>query len=345
MNKDFLYTLLDSMSVSGNEIPLKKKVIAEMTPHCDQIMTDYTGNVTCILNPDAAFKVMLSAHIDEIGLILTHIQGDGMLKVARAGGIRPHVYPGHQVVVHGYNQTIFGTVVNNSGMGKGDLKDEDLTIDIGAKDKEDARKYVQEGDPIHLHTYHAELLNGHLAARAVDNRGCAFIILEALKRAKERGCKVGVYATTTVGEETTMRGAHWASSRIQPDVALVVDVTYAQDYPGTNPQESGDVSLGKGPVICNSSLCNKKLNQFMQTCAKEKEIPYQMESAIGRTGTDADKIHFTGDGIVTSLLSLPLRYMHSPSEVCHFDDIENAIALITEVLCSIDENTDLNPFS
>ena len=345
MNKEFLYTLLDSMSVSGNEIPLQKKVIAEMTPHCDQIMTDYTGNVTCILNPDAPFKVMLSAHIDEIGLILTHIQGDGMLKVARAGGIRPHVYPGHQVVVHGYNQTIFGTVVNNSGMGKGDLKDEDLTIDIGAKDKEDARKYVQEGDPIHLHTYHAELLNGHLAARAVDNRGCAFIILEALKRAKERACNIGVYATTTVGEETTMRGAHWASSRIQPDIALVVDVTYAQDYPGTNPQESGDVSLGKGPVICNSSLCNKKLNQFMQTCAKEKEIPYQMESAIGRTGTDADKIHFTGDGIVTSLLSLPLRYMHSPSEVCHFDDIENAIALITEVLCSIDENTDLNPFS
>lgn len=345
MNKEFLYTLLDSMSVSGNEIPLQKKVIAEMTPHCDQIMTDYTGNVTCILNPDAPFKVMLSAHIDEIGLILTHIQGDGMLKVARAGGIRPHVYPGHQVVVHGYNQTIFGTVVNNSGMGKGDLKDEDLTIDIGAKDKEDARKYVQEGDPIHLHTYHAELLNGHLAARAVDNRGCAFIILEALKRAKERGCNIGVYATTTVGEETTMRGAHWASSRIQPDIALVVDVTYAQDYPGTNPQESGDVSLGKGPVICNSSLCNKKLNQFMQTCAKEKGIPYQMESAIGRTGTDADKIHFTGDGIVTSLLSLPLRYMHSPSEVCHFDDIENAIALITEVLCSINENTDLNPFS
>ena len=117
MNKDFLYTLLDSMSVSGNEIPLQKKVIAEMTPHCDQIMTDYTGNVTCILNPDALFKVMLSAHIDEIGLIITHIQNDGMLKVAKAGGIRPHVYPGHQVVVYGYNQTVFGTVVNNSDMG------------------------------------------------------------------------------------------------------------------------------------------------------------------------------------------------------------------------------------
>ena len=345
MNKDFLYELLDNMSVSGHEIPLQKKVIAEMTPHCHRIMTDYTGNVTCILNPDAPFKVMLSAHIDEIGLIITHIQGDGMLKVARAGGIRPHVYPGHQVVVHGYNQTIFGTVVNNSDMGKGDLKDVDLTIDIGAKDQEDARKYVQEGDPIHLHTYHAELLNGYLAARAVDNRGCAFIILEALKRTKERGCNIGVYATTSVGEETTMRGAHWAGSRITPDACIVVDVTFARDYPGSSPADSGEVSLGKGPVICNGSLCNKKLNDFMKTCAKKKEIPYQMETTIGRTGTDADKIHFTGDGVVTALLSLPLRYMHAPSEVCHMDDIENSIALLTEVLCSMNEKTDLNPFS
>ena len=105
MNKEFLYTLLDSMSVSGHEIPLQKKVIEEMTPHCDKIITDYTGNVTSVLNPDAPFKVMLSAHIDEIGLIITHIQSDGMLKVAKSGGIRPHVYPGHQVVVYGYNQT------------------------------------------------------------------------------------------------------------------------------------------------------------------------------------------------------------------------------------------------
>ncbi len=345
MNKNFLYTLLDSMSVSGNEIPLQKKVIEEMTPYCDQIITDYTGNVISVLNPDASFKVMLSAHIDEIGLIITHILENGMLKVSRVGGIRPHVYPGHQVVVYGYNQTIYGAVVNNSNMGKGELKDADLTIDIGAKDREDARKYVQEGDPIILNTYHAEMLNGYLAARGIDDRGCAFIILEALKRAKERGCKIGVYATTSVGEETTMRGAYWAGSRIKPDVALAVDVTYAQDYPGTDPQESGDVSLGKGPAICNGSICNKKLNEFLKQCAKTKNISYQMESAIGRTGTDADAIHQTGEGVVTALLSLPLRYMHSPSEVCHFDDIENSIELLAEFLCTIDENTDLNPFS
>ena len=142
-----------------------------------------------------------------------------------------------------------------------------------------------------------------------------------------------------------MRGAYWASSRIKPDIAIAVDVTYAQDYPGTDPQESGDVSLGKGPVICNGSICNKKLNELMKTCAKAKEIPYQMESAIGRTGTDADRIHCAGEGIVTALLSLPLRYMHSPSEVCHMDDIEHAIELLAELLCTINENTDLNPFT
>ncbi len=345
MNKEFLYTLLDRMSVSGHEISLQKKVVDEMTPYCDKIITDYTGNVISVINPEAPFKVMLCGHIDEIGLIITHILENGLLKVAKAGGIFARVYPGHQVVIHGYKQTIYGTVVNSKDMGKAELKDSDLIIDIGAKDREDARKYVQEGDPIHLHTYHQEMLNGYLSARAVDDRGGAFIVLEALKRAKEKGCRIGVYAATTVGEETTMRGAHWASSSIEPNVAIVVDVTYAQDYPGTDPAESGDVQLGKGPVICNSSMANRKVNDFLKVCAEHKNIPYQMESFIGRTGTDADKIHFAGKGYVTALLSLPLRYMHSPSEVCHLDDIENAIELLSEFLCQINEDTDLDPFS
>lgn len=344
MNKEFLYTLLDNMSVSGNEIELQKKVIAEMTPHCDKIITDYTGNVISVINPDAPFKVMLAGHIDEIGLIVTNIQGDGMLRVAKAGGIRAGVYPGHKVVVHGYAGKLFGAVVHNKAMTKGDLKDGDLIIDIGAKDAEEARKYVQEGDPIHLHTYHEELLNGRLCARAIDDRGGAFIILEALKRAKEMGCKIGVYAATTVGEETTMRGAHWAGSAVNPNVAIAVDVTYAQDYPGTDPNESGKVELGKGPVICNSSIANKKVNDLLKSIAKEKEIPYQMESFVGRTGTDADKIHFANAGVVTALLSLPLRYMHSPSEVCDLKDVENSIELLAHFLCTINENTVIDPF-
>ena len=188
------------------------------------------------------------------------------------------------------------------------------------------------------------MLNGYLSARAVDDRGCAFIILEALKLAKEKGCKIGVYAATTVGEETTMRGAYWAGSAVQPDVAIAVDVTFASDYPGTSAKDSGSVKLGKGPVICNSSIANRKVNDLLKVCATAKGIPYQMESYMGRTGTDADKIHFTGTGVTTALLSLPLRYMHSPSEVCHLDDMEHSIQLLAEFLCRIDENTDLDPF-
>ena len=344
MNTEFLYTLLDSMSVSGHEIPLQKKVIAEMKPYADEIRTDYTGNVISVLNPDAPFKVMLAAHIDEIGLIVTHIQEDGLLRVAKSGGIYARTYPGHQVLVHGFGGTVCGTVINSKDMDKSDLKDGDLYIDIGAKDAAEARKYVQEGDPIHLNTYHQEMLGGFLSARAVDDRGCAFIILEALKKAKEMGCKIGVYAATTVGEETTMRGAHWAGSAVQPNVAIAVDVTFASDYPGTSAKDSGSVKLGNGPVLCNSSIANRKVNELLKACAKEQNIPFQMESYMGRTGTDADKIHFTGTGVTTALLSLPLRYMHSPSEVCHMDDIQYSIDLLAAFLCRIDENTDLDPF-
>lgn len=344
MNKAFLYTLLDSMSVSGHEISLQKKVIAEMKPYADEIRTDYTGNVISILNPEAPFKVMLAAHIDEIGLIVTHIQEDGLLRVAKSGGIYARTYPGHQVVVHGCGGTVYGTVVNNKSMDKTELKDGDLYIDIGARDAADARKYVQEGDPVHLNTCHREMLNGFLSARAVDDRGCAFIILEALKLAKEMGCRIGVYAATTVGEETTMRGAYWAGAAVQPNVAIAVDVTFANDYPGTDAKDSGSVKLGKGPVICNSSIANRRVNDLLKACAAEKGLPYQMESYMGRTGTDADKLHFTGTGVTTALLSLPLRYMHSPSEVCHLEDIENTIRLLAQFLCSIDAATDLDPF-
>ena len=344
MNKEFLYTLLDSMSVSGHEIPLQKKVIAEMAPHCDKILTDYTGNVVCVLNPDAPFKVLLAAHSDEIGPIVTHIQPDGLLRVAKSGGIFPGTYPGHQVAVHGCAGTVYGAVVRSKEQDKADLKVDELYIDIGAKDAADARKYVQEGDPVHLNTYHQEMLNGFLSARGVDDRGCAYIILEALKRAKELGCKIGVYAATTVGEETTGRGSYWVGSNIRPDVAVITDVTYASDYPGMDPKASGEVKLGSGGAICNCSIANQKLNDLLKAVAKENGIPYQMESYTGRTYTDADNLHVTGTGVVTALLSLPLRYMHCPSEVCHMDDIESSIELLARFLCRIDENTDLDPF-
>ena len=344
MNKKFLYEVLGTMSVSGHEIPLQKKVIAEMTPHCDEIRTDYTGNVICVLNPDAPTRVLLAGHCDEIGLIVTIITSDGLLRVSNAGGIYPTVYPGHKVVVHGAQGPVYGVVVNYRGLAKEGLKAEDLYIDIGAKDEADARQYVEEGDPVHLHTYYQEMLNGHLTARGIDDRGGMFIVMEALKRAKELGCQIGVYAASTVGEETTGRGANWAANSVRAKAAIAVDVTYATDVPGTKPEESGNVKLGGGPVICNSSLCNKKLNDLLKAVAKENGIPYQVESFIGRTSTDGDTIHMAGTGTTTALISLPLRYMHNPGEMCALSDMENSIELLARFLCAMDDDTDFDPF-
>ena len=159
--------------------------------------------------------------------------------------------------------------------GNGGIAEDAICVDIGAKDKEDARKYVQEGDPIHLHTYHAEMLNGYLAARAVDDRGCAFIVLEALKRAKEKGCKIGAYAATTVGEETTGRGAHSAVAKVNPTCATSLDVTYAADI---NYRENlfNDVYLGKGPALTEGSLMNKVIHKDMINICEDLNIPYQI---------------------------------------------------------------------
>ncbi len=344
MNKEFLYTLLDGMSVSGYEIPLQKKVIAEMKPLCDEIRTDYTGNVISILNPQASFKVLLAAHIDEVGLVVTHIREDGMLHVTTSGGPRIGIYPGHQVMVYGKEGAYGGTVVYNKDLCKADLKAEELVIDIGAKDEADARTYVKEGCPVHPHSYHQEMLNGYLAARGIDDRGCAYIILEALKRAKERGCGIGVYAVTTVGEETNGRGAYWAGARIQPDVAIAVDVTFATDYPGTEAKRSGSVKLGKGPVLCNAPYGTPKLQELLEVCAGT-DIPIQVETSTERTYTDADKLHMSGLGVPAALVSLPLRYMHCPSEVCAVSDVENSIELLTRFLCTIGPDTNLDPFA
>ncbi len=344
MNKEFLFTLLDSMSVSGHEISLQKKVIEEMTPYCDEIRTDYTGNVISILNPEAPFKVMLAAHIDEIGCIVTHIEKSGFLRLGKAGGIRPITYPGHQVMIHTERGPVCGTVVYSKDTDKADLKVDELYVDIGAKNDADAKKYVQPGDPVHPNIHPTEMLGGFLSARAVDDRGCAYIILEALKRARERGCKIGIYAATTVGEETTGRGAYWAGSNVRPDVAIAVDVTFASDYPGVDPKQSGSVELGGGPVLCNSSIGNRKVGKILKECAQEGNLPYQVESYMGSTYTDADQLHKTGLGVVTALVSLPLRYMHCPAEVCCYDDLENTIELLARFLCKIGPDTDLDPF-
>lgn len=345
MDKLFLCEMLKTDSVSGNEVKLQKKVLNHYASVADEQWSDETGNVIQVINPKSPIKILMSGHIDEIGLVITGITPDGFLKVTNAGGIYTSGYLGHQVVMHTEKGDLYGTVVNTRDLSRNkDLKVSDLTIDIGARDKEEAKTMVQVGDTITFDSHIREMANDHLSARAIDDRGGAFIILEALKKAKEMGCQNGVYASTSVGEETTMRGAYFAASRVEPTMAIVVDVTYASDYPGVSEYDSGHVELGKGPVLCMSSIVSKQMNRKMKEIAQKLDMSYQIETFVGRTGTDGDKIHFAGKGIPVCLISLPLRYMHTPAETCDLKDVQACIDLIAAFLCEVDEHFNLNPF-
>ena len=345
MNKEFLFELLQTGSVSGNETELEKKICNYMQDKADLVTVDELGNVTAAMNPDAQFKVLLAGHADEIGLMITAVGSDGMLMVRKIGGIYTTTYPGHKVRIYTKNGIIFGAVAHSDDIAKNkDLKASDLRIDIGAKDREDALKYVELGDTVTFDTDVRELLNDCITGRALDDRLGAFIVMEALAQAKKKGASVGCYAVTTTGEETTGNGGYFAASRVKPNIAIAVDVTYTSDNCGISEAETGDVAVGKGPVLCNNPSIHKKLNQLLRECARKLDMAVQTEAAGGRTGTDGDTMHLTGIGVPFALVSIPLRYMHSPAEVGSLKDVQDCIDLLAEFFVSCSADMNLKPF-
>lgn len=335
MNKKFLEKMLKAISVSGYEEPVQEIVEEEMKPFADECLKDDMNNLVCVLNPDSKRRIMLSAHADEIGLIVSNITDKGGLQVITRGGIVPATYPGQGVCLKTKNGVIPGVVAAyREFFEQREVKVKDFIIDIGARNKEEAESLVELGTPIVPDSQMHELANGRFTARALDDRIGVFIIMEALKLAKEKGAGEGIYAASTTGEETTKTGAYWTSSRIKPDLAVVVDVTYTSDCLGMDPAVTGTVELGKGPVICNSPIVSMKLNQKMAECAKQAGIEIQIEAASRLSYTDGDQIHFSNGGVPVVLVSIPLRYMHMPNEVADGSDVEDCIKLIAEFLCS-----------
>ena len=346
MNKDFLFDLLQTGSVSGSEEVLEKKIYDYMQDKADCVSVDELGNVLACVNPESPFKVLLAGHADEIGLMVTAVGADGMLKVTRIGGIYTTTYPGHKVRIYTKNGVIYGAVANSRDIAKNtELKAENLRIDIGAKDQEDALKYVSLGDTVTFDTDVRELLNDCITGRALDDRLGAFIVMEALAEARKKGAKVGCYSVSTTGEETTGNGAYFTASRVRPNICIAVDVTYTSDNCGIDTAVTGDISVGKGPVICNNPSIHKKVNELRRACAKKLNMEIQTEAANGRTGTDGDTMHQTGIGVPFALVSIPLRYMHNPCEVGSLKDVQDCIDLLAEFFVSLTEDTDLRPFS
>jgi len=345
MNKEFLYELLKTDSVSGNEAKLEQKIYEDMLASgVDQVTSDEIGNVVAVMNPEHPFKVLMVGHADEIGLMVSNYTSSGMLKVVKIGGIYPGCYLGQKVRIHTENGTVYGAVVNSRTLSKkAELSDADITIDIGVSTKEEAEKLVMLGDTVTVDTDYRELQNSIITGRALDDRIGAFIVMEALKKAKDKGCIVGAYAASTTGEETTKNGAYFVSSRIEPTLAIAVDVTWATDY-AEAPTQTGDVAIGKGPVLCNNPSIHKKVNQWLRDSAKIAGINIQTEAASGNTHTDGDEMHKSGKGVPFALVSIPLRYMHTPAEVGSLKDIEDCIDLLAEFICQLTGEEELKFF-
>ena len=353
MNKELLYKFLKTVSVSGNEDANQKNVLEYTKSFTDRQTVDAVGNVISVINEDSDCRILLMGHIDEIGFRVTSVDSDGFVHVQKAGGVRAKLYIGAPMqIIH--EETVEGKTVRNkvNGVGctssdmlkKSDFSDSDLIIDIGAKNKEEALKHVSVGDSVCSDTEVRDLLDDNFTCRALDDKTGAFVIIEAAKLAKEKGAVNGIYANTVVGEETSGRGAYFAGANVRPTCAIAVDVTWASDCPGTSANDTGEIKLGKGPVLCYSGMTNKKMNALLKEIAAEKNIPLQYEVAGGETYTDGDTVLSTGSGVPVALVSIPLRYMHSSVEVGNYRDLEQCIELISEFILRMKPDFDFRPF-
>ncbi len=329
MNRDFLKELLNTPSVSGHEEHIQEKALGFGKGFAQTQLTDPSGNAVSIVNPEAEHKILLCGHIDEIGFLVTYIDDSGRLRLMKDGGVSPKLYIGSPVQVIHDGRRVPGVVATYSDLLEKDkVKDTDLLVDIGASSKEEAEKLVSVGDPVCADTEVRELMNGLFTCRALDDKTGAFVVLEAAKLAAEKGAKMGIYAATTVGEETSGRGAYYAAARIKPDCCIAVDVTWASDAPGGDPGDTGEVKLSGGPVLCRATAVNKRMNALLEETAKELGIKLQYEVAAGHTGTDGDTVNRTLEGVPMALVSIPLRYMHSSVEAGSWRDLEECIELL-----------------
>ncbi|MEF2291709.1 MULTISPECIES: M20/M25/M40 family metallo-hydrolase [Virgibacillus] len=345
-NQKFLLELLQTPSPSSLEMEIQKKWLEYVKPFVDEIRTDHAGNAIGVLNPEAPFKVLLAGHCDEIALVINRIDEHGFLHFDKMGGINPKAAVGMKVMVLGANDCLTGVIGVNAqhhGGLKNDFSLEDLFIDCGFKTKEEAEEQIHIGDLAVYKTEPEFLSDRYVAGRGLDNRTGAFIVAEVLRKLKETGCQVGVYAASTVNEETNMGGAYFAAAGVAPDMAIACDVTFATDYPGVNTNKYGDVRLEKGPVLAKGAPINIKINQLLEKAAKSLDISIQYELTPRMTGTDADKMRLTGKGVPVSLVSLPLRYMHSPVETASIKDIAEEIDLLVAMISALTGEESLNP--
>ena len=315
-----------------------------------EITTDGLGSsVATIGDDDSAPLLAVVGHIDEIGLVITHIDEKGFLYFAAIGGWDPQILVGQRVTITGNSGQVPGVAgrkpihLLDPEQRKKVVKLKEMHIDIGADDREAAQELVSVGDPVVIECEPMAVAGGRLVSRSMDNRLGSYVALEAARRCHERGgLKARFAAVAAVQEEIGLFGSRTAAFTVRPDLAVAIDVTHATDAPGVDEKEVGSHPFGSGPVIGRGSTLSPKLYEMLRDTAEAAGIPYSVGASGNATHTDADSLQISRTGIPTGLVSIPLRYMHSPVEMVDLADVEATVELIAAFAASLEPDVDLS---
>ena len=345
----FLKRLLDAPAPSGFETVAARVWRAEADTFAEKVTTDVAGNSMAEVNPGGSPTIMLDGHIDEIGVIIQYIDDEGYLYISPIGGWDAQVLVGQRIRFLGTDGDVFGVVgkkpihLMKTEDRERASKFTDLWVDIGATNRAEAESRIGVGDPGVLDSRTLDFPNDRIVSRSIDDRIGAFVVLEALRRYAEKPGAARVVAAATTQEEIAWHGGGAAicAHCINPQVAVVVDVTFATDHPNIEKKEIGEHKMGGGPILSRGALISPVVLQLLRATARKHEIAHAVH-AVGRdTSTNADAIHIAREGVATGLVSIPNRYMHSPNEMVSLVDVDNAATLIAEFCRSITADTDL----
>jgi endoglucanase len=348
----FLERLLDAHGPSGFEVRAARVWREEAERLADRVRVDVSGNSFATLQPDGSPRVMLAGHVDEIGLQVTHIDDQGFLFFDEIGGWDSQVLVGQRVRILARDGDVPGVIGKKAihlmtpEEREKASKTKDLWVDLGAASRDEVTELgVRIGDPMVLEHGLVRLAGDRIASRAIDNRIGAYVVLEALRLLAEERPVASTTAVATVQEEIGYSGggARAGAFALDPDVAIVVDVTFSTDVPDAEKKVLGAHVIGGGPVLSRGSASSNQVFEMLADVAEAEGIPHTLQAAPRSTRTDADGIFLTRAGVPTGLISVPNRYMHSPSELVSIEDLHNAARLIAAFVRRLDPSTDFTP--
>jgi tetrahedral aminopeptidase len=345
----FLKSILETPSPSGFERPVQDIVRAWSGQYADDVRTDRHGNVMAVRHGAGQPRIMLAGHCDQIGLMVQHIDENGYLYVQPIGGWDMQILLGQNLTVWANDGPIPAVVARRAPhLLTNEERNKvpqftDIWLDAGFKDRKEADALITAGDPVTFALGYRGMPNRLAVSPAMDDKAGLWVVMETLRLLHDRQLQAAVYCVSTVQEEIGLRGATTSTYGIHPTVGIAVDVCHATDTPGNDKKTQGEVKLGSGPALFRGPNINPRVFERLHETAKRHEVPVQVKGAPRGTGTDANAIQLSRDGVATGLVGIPNRYMHSPVEMVSLDDLERAARLLAEFCASVTTDMDWTP--